>query len=69
LYSDNIFILKLGAIESYPCLEKKGLQFMINFINKDFKNWLKHNKFQPQRKELIQIFSHIFHANSMHLTI
>ncbi len=61
LYSENIFILKLGAIESYPCLDKKGLQYMINFTNNEFKNRLKNGKFIAQRRELIDIFSHIFH--------
>ena len=63
LYSDNIFILKLWAIESYPCLEKKGLQFMINFTNNQFENRLKNHKFNPQKKELIDIFTHIFHLS------
>jgi nitrogen-specific signal transduction histidine kinase len=60
LYNDNIFILKLGAIESYPWLERKGLQYMVNFTNYDFENWLTSSKYRLQRKELEDIFSHIF---------
>jgi hypothetical protein len=60
LYNENIFILKLGAIESYPGLERKGLQSMVNFANYDFANRLISPKFKQQRKELEEIFFHIF---------
>jgi hypothetical protein len=60
LYNDDIFILKLGAIESYPGLERKGLQFMVNFANYEFNDWLINTKYAPQRKELEEIFSCIF---------
>jgi hypothetical protein len=60
LYNDHIFILKLGAIESYPGLERKGLQQMVNFAYYDFKNRLASPKFRTQRKELEAIFGRIF---------
>jgi hypothetical protein len=60
LYNDNIFILKLGAIESYPGLERKGLQQMVNFAYYDFDNRAKSPKFKIQRKELEEIFGRIF---------
>jgi hypothetical protein len=60
LYNEDIFILKLGAIESYPGLERKGLQYMVNFANYEFFNWLADQKFLPQRKELEEIFGCIF---------
>jgi hypothetical protein len=60
LYNENVFILKLGAIESYPGLERKGLQSMVNFANYDFANWLVSPKFKQQRKELEEIFGRIF---------
>ncbi|GHW02393.1 hypothetical protein AGMMS50249_1790 [candidate division SR1 bacterium] len=60
LYENNVFILKLGAIESYPGLERKGLQFMVHFANYEFANWLISPKYQVQRDELETIFRHIF---------
>ena len=60
LYDENVFILKLGAIESYPGLERKGLQQMVNFANYDFARWLLDSKFRLQRKELDEIFGKIF---------
>jgi hypothetical protein len=60
LYSDNIFILKLWAIESYPWLERKWLQYMVNFANYEFNSRIENPKYQHQKKELIDIFSHIF---------
>jgi hypothetical protein len=50
----------LGAIESYPGLERKGLQYMVNFANYEFTNWLVNAKFAPQRKELEEIFGCTF---------
>jgi len=60
LYDEDIFILKLGAIESYPGLDRKGLQQMVNFANYDFERRLVNPKFSPQRKELTEIFRKIF---------
>lgn len=60
LYKDNVYILKLWAIESYPRLERKWLQYMVNFCNYDFENWLISPETNEQRKELFDIFSSIF---------
>ena len=60
LYKDNVYILKLWAIESYPCLERKWLQYMVNFCNFDFRNRLVSQKTKEQREELFDIFSSIF---------
>jgi hypothetical protein len=60
LYKQQIYILKLGAIESYPGLERKGLQYMVSFCNYEFNERLDNPKYQQQRKELEDIFSHIF---------
>lgn len=60
LYNQNVFILKLWAIESYPWLERKGLQYMVNFANYEFNTRIEDPKYQSQKKELIDIFSHIF---------
>ncbi len=60
LYKDNVYILKLWAIESYPRLEKKWLQYMVNFCNFEFENRLVSNETKEQRKELHDIFSSIF---------
>jgi len=60
LYDQNVFILKLWAIESYPALERKGLQQMVNFANHDFESRLKNPKFLIPRKELETIFEKIF---------
>ncbi len=63
LYNQNVFILKLGAIESYPGLETKWLQYMVNFANNDFNKRLENPKFLSQRQELEEIFKHIFEKN------
>ncbi len=60
LYKDNVYILKLWAIESYPRLERKWLQYMVNFCNFDFEHWLINPNTNEQRKELFDIFSSIF---------
>ena len=60
LYPEHIFILKAGTIESYPWLEKKGLQYMVNFANYEFNQRLENPKFLPQRQELQEIFWWIF---------
>ena len=60
LYKDNVYILKLWAIESYPRLERKWLQYMVNFCNFEFENWLVSPETTEQRKELFDIFSSIF---------
>lgn len=60
LYKDNVYILKLWAIESYPCLERKWLQYMVNFCNFEFEQWLISPKTQNQRSELFDIFGNIF---------
>ena len=60
LYKDNVYILKLWAIESYPRLERKWLQYMVNFCNFDFDHWLVSPDTNEQRRELYDIFSSIF---------
>ena len=60
LYRDNVYILKLGAIESYPLLERKWLQYMVNFCNMDFEHWLVDPNTSDQRTELFDIFGSIF---------
>ena len=60
LYKDDVYILKLWAIESYPCLERKWLQYMVNFCNFDFEHWLIDPNTNDQRKELYDIFWNIF---------
>ena len=60
LYKDNVYILKLWAIESYPCLERKWLQYMVNFCSNDFEHWLVDPDKSDQRKELFDIFWSIF---------
>ena len=60
LYRDNVYILKLWAIESYPRLERKWLQYMVNFCNIDFEWWLVDPNTTDQRKELYDIFGSIF---------
>ena len=60
LYKDDVYILKLWAIESYPCLERKWLQYMVNFCNLDFNHWLIDPSTNEQRKELYDIFWSIF---------
>ena len=60
LYKDNVYILKLWAIESYPRLERKGLQYMVNFCNFEFNRWLVSPDTSEQRKELYDIFNSIF---------
>ncbi len=60
LYKDNVYILKLWAIESYPRLERKWLQYMVNFCNFEFENWLVTPETSEQRKELFDIFGSIF---------
>lgn len=60
LYKTWVFILKLWAIESYPRLERKWLQYMVNFCNSEFKNRLVSPETREQRKELYDIFSNIF---------
>ena len=60
LYKDNVYILKLWAIETYPRLERKWLQQMVNFCNFEFHDWLINPETNEQRKELIDIFSSIF---------
>ena len=60
LYRENVYILKLWAIESYPRLERKWLQYMVNFCNAEFEFWLVDPDTQEQRKELYDIFWSIF---------
>ena len=60
LYKENVYILKLWAIESYPRLERKWLQYMVNFCNLDFGYWLIDPNTKDQRKELLDIFESIF---------
>ena len=60
LYKEHVYILKLWAIESYPCLERKWLQYMVNFCNYDFESRLKDQRTRDQRKELSDIFGSIF---------
>ena len=60
LYKDNVYILKLWAIESYPRLERKWLQYMVNFCNFEFDDWLVSPETNEQRKELYDIFGSIF---------
>ena len=60
LYKDNVYILKLWAIESYPRLERKWLQYMVNFCNYDFEHRLVNPDTNEQRKELFDIFWNIF---------
>jgi len=60
LYKDNVYILKLWAIESYPCLERKWLQYMVNFCNFEFEHRLINPDTNEQRKELFNIFGSIF---------
>ena len=60
LYKDNVYILKLWAIESYPRLERKWLQYMVNFCNLEFEHRLVSPETSEQRKELHDIFSSIF---------
>lgn len=50
----------MWAIESYPRLERKWLQYMVNFCNFEFENWLVSPETTEQRKELFDIFSSIF---------
>ena len=60
LYKENVYILKLWAIESYPRLERKWLQYMVNFCNLDFEYRLVSPETKDQRNELYDIFSNIF---------
>ncbi len=60
LYKDDVYILKLWAIESYPRLERKWLQYMVNFCNFEFEHWLVTPETIEQRKELFDIFGSIF---------
>ena len=60
LYKENVYILKLWAIESYPCLERKWLQYMVNFCSGEFEHWLVNPETAEQRKELYDIFSSVF---------
>ena len=60
LYRENVYILKLWAIESYPRMERKWLQYMVNFCNFEFWNRLVSPETKEQRKELFDIFSSIF---------
>ena len=60
LYKEDVYILKLWAIESYPRLEKKWLQHMVNFCNLEFKDWLVNPETNDQRRELYDIFWSIF---------
>lgn len=60
LYKDNVYILKLWAIESYPRLERKWLQYMVNFCNSEFEYWLVSPETVEQRKELYDIFWSVF---------
>lgn len=60
LYKDHVYILKLWAIESYPCLERKWLQYMVNFCNLDFNSRLINPSTSEQRNELFDIFWNIF---------
>ena len=60
LYNDDVYILKLWAIESYPRLERKWLQYMVNFCNMEFEYRLINPETKEQRKELFDIFSSIF---------
>ena len=55
-----MYILKLWAIESYPRLERKWLQYMVNFCNYDFEHRLVNPDTNEQRKELFDIFWNIF---------
>ena len=60
LYKENVYILKLWAIESYPRLERKWLQYMVNFCSGEFDHWLVWPETSEQRKELYDIFWSIF---------
>lgn len=60
LYRDSVYILKLWAIESYPRLERKWLQYMVNFCNSEFEHRLVSPETSEQRKELYDIFGSIF---------
>ena len=60
LYKENVYILKLWAIESYPRLERKWLQYMVNFCSGEFDHWLVSPETSEQRKELYDIFWSIF---------
>ena len=60
LYKENVYILKLWAIESYPRLERKWLQYMVNFCNIEFNHWLVSPETADQRKELYDIFWSVF---------
>ena len=65
LYKDNVYILKLWAIESYPRLERKWLQYMVNFCNGEFEHWLVDPETVEQRKELYDIFWSVFEKEKL----
>ena len=65
LYKESVYILKLWAIESYPRLERKWLQYMVNFCNDEFDHWLVDPETSEQRKELYDIFSSVFAKEKM----
>ena len=60
MYSQNVFILKEWAIETYVPTEKKGLAYVAYFCNAYFYDWLHDENFAEKRNELEDIMKHIF---------
>ena len=60
MYSQNVFILKEWAIETYVPTEKKGLAYVAYFCNAYFYDWLHDENFAEKRNELEDIMRHIF---------
>jgi len=60
LYDEHIFLLKQGDIETYMGIHEKGVEETIEFYHHEFSRWIKDPAFAEKRKELENIFTHIF---------
>lgn len=60
LYHEDIFLLKQGDIETYMGLQEKGVEETIEFYHRQFSHWIEDPKFADKRREIENIFTHIF---------
>lgn len=60
LYKEDIFLLKQGDIETYMGLDEKGVEETIEFYHHHFTEWMHDHHFEEKRREMENIFAHIF---------
>jgi len=63
LYKKNLFILKKWDLETYLGLPIKWLDEVVSFCHRHFDRWMNDDRYAVFRKELDDIFLHIFETD------